>query len=115
MMKRLLLFLVAMAGFIMSCFPMILSGTYLFTGGDRQAFLDLLNKIPKERFYLFAVPMVIINFGCTCYLLWKVLYFGLVDNKPLPAPKKEVYYLEDDHLGEKISVLISSRPETSEI
>ena len=111
-MKRFILFLIVMAGFIMSCFPMILSGAYLFTGGDRQAFLDLLNKIPKENFWLFAVPMVIINFCCTAYLFWKVFEIGLGDNKPLP--KKEVYYLEDDNLQEKLQGLISMRPGTYE-
>jgi hypothetical protein len=107
---KLLKFFAVMALFIMSCFPLVLSSVYLFSGGNRQAFMDMLTKIPKERFWLFAVPMVIISYCASMCLLWKTFEIGLAE--PKPAPKKEVFYLEDDNLQEKLQGLISSRPGT---
>ena len=111
---KLLKFFALLALLIMSFFPLILSSVYLLTGGDRQAFLDLLNKIPKENFWLFAVPLLIICYACTCYLFWKLVDISVGTKKPEFIPKKEIYYLEDDHLGEKLSGLISRRPGTYE-
>ena len=108
---KLLKFFAILTLLIMSFFPLILSSVYLFTGGDRQAFLDLLNKIPKENFWLFAVPLLIICYACTCWLFWKLVDISVGTKKP---ELKEIYYLEDDHLGEKLQGLISKRPGTYE-
>lgn len=110
-MKRLFLLLAFMALLIMSFFPLILSSVYLFSGFDRQAFLDLLMKIPVRNFPYFAIPLLIICYACTLYLFWQVFYIGLVGKKPVP--KKEVYYLEDNNINEKISGMFV-RPEVDE-
>jgi hypothetical protein len=95
-MKKLLLLLVVMAGLIMSFIPLILTSTYLFTGFSRQALLDMLTKIPPERFWFFAVPWLIISYVACMWLFMKM--FSVAFEKP----RKKVYYLrqEDNKPGE---------------
>jgi hypothetical protein len=109
-MKKLLITLAMLAALIFSFFPLILTSTYLFTGFDRQAMLDLLTKIPARNFWAFAVPMLIGSYAVTMLLFYKTLERS-VYKKERQEPK-QIYYLEDQDLGDKLSGVIISRPET---
>jgi predicted membrane protein len=111
-MKRLILLLAMLAALIFSFFPLIIVSAYLFTGGDRQSMLDLLTKIPAHRFWLFAVPLTFSCFGATLWLFYKTFDYGLSRKEVIPE-KKQIYYLEDDNLGDKLTDVIISRPETT--
>jgi hypothetical protein len=93
---------------LMSFFPLTVFSVYLFTF-DKQSTIEFLTKIPKENFWLVMIPGIIMCYACTCYLFWKLVDMSHM-NHPKPLPKKEVFYLEDDNLGEKLSGLISVHP-----
>lgn len=111
-MKKLILLLALLTALIFSFFPLIIVSAYLFTGGDRQAMLDFILKIPAHRFWLFAVPLSFSCFGATLWLFYKTFEQGVFKKERLPEPK-QIYYLEDDRLGDKLSGVIISRPETT--
>lgn len=111
-MKKLILTLALLVALIFSFFPLILTSTYLFTGFDRQSMLDLLNKIPAKNFWAFAVPLLIGSYAVTMLLFYKALEQGVYKKEAIPEPK-QIYYLEDDSLGDKLSGVIISRPETT--
>jgi hypothetical protein len=90
-MKRLLLVLVLMAGLIMSFLPLVLASTYLFSGFSRQAFLEMLNKIPAGNFAFFAIPMLITSYASCMYLFFKIFLMSFEKPK-----KKIVYYLKEE-------------------
>ena len=111
-MKKLILTLALLTALIFSFFPLILTSTYLFTGFDRQSMLDLLTKIPAKNFWAFAVPLLIGSYAVTMWIFYKVFDYGLSRKEAIPE-KKQIYYLEDDSLGDKLSGVIISRPETT--
>jgi hypothetical protein len=87
---KILKLLAVMAGLIMSFIPLILVSTYLFTGFNRQALLDMLNKIPAERFWFFAIPWLILSYFSCMWLFMKM--FSVAFEKP----RKKVYYLRQE-------------------
>lgn len=106
-------FLFLVVAFFATFIPLVAFSAYLFTF-DKQALIDILIKIPKDRFWLFMIPAIIMCYGCTCWLFWKLVEMDrLIALPQKEVYYKEVYYLEDDHLSEKLSRLISVRPGTS--
>lgn len=82
-MKHLLKLLGVMSAMIISLFPMTIFSVYLFTGFEKQATIDLLNKIPVESFWMFMLPNVVILYCTSCWLFYKMFEtaFGKMTNK----------------------------------
>ena len=91
---------------LLSIFPLIFISTYVFTGCNKESFITVLQLIPANRFWLVGLPIFIMCFTCTSYLLWR--FFKLGTSKPkLLFKKKTIYRLEDTDIFEKLKELIS--------
>lgn len=105
-----IMIIITFASLLLSIFPLIFISTYVITGCSKESFITILQQIPADRFWLVGLPLFVMCYVCTVYLLWK--FFKLGANKPrllvsLLLEKKKVYRLEDDDIANKLSGLIS--------
>ena len=105
-----IMIILVFASLLLSIFPLIFISTYVVTGCSKESFITILQQIPADRFWLVGLPLFVLCYACTVYLLLK--FFKLGANKPrllisLLLKKKEVYRLEDDDIANKLSGLIS--------
>lgn len=83
-MKKLLLFLkmiVILIGFLSTMAVATFSSIYVFTGFSKDAYMQVMNKIPKETFGYIIIPTIIISFCVGVFLFKKLYNVGLSKNK----------------------------------
>lgn len=90
---------------LLSFIPLIFISTYAFTGCNKEAFIIVLQLIPANRFWMVGLPLFVMCYVCTLFLLRKFLKLGT--NKPELFKEKKVYRLEDADIFEKLKELIS--------
>jgi len=95
-----LIFVILLLSFI----PLIFISTYVFTGCSKESFIIILQQIPVDRFWLVGLPLFVMCYVITFYLLWRFFKFGI--REPELFKKKEIYHLEDSDINKKISELL---------
>jgi hypothetical protein len=92
---------------LLSITPTIFISTYVLTGFDKTNFINILQQMPAEKFWMLGLPIFFMCFICTTYLTWHFFSLGINGHKVLLKPKT-IYHLEDVDINEKLSGLISA-------
>jgi hypothetical protein len=92
---------------LLSLTPLIFISTYVLTGCEKESFITILQQIPADRFWLVGLPIFVMCYASTTYLLYR--FFKLGKNNPkLQFRKKIIYRLEDNDINEKLRELMSN-------
>jgi hypothetical protein len=89
---------------LLSIIPLVFITTYVFTGCEKESFIVILQQIPADRFWLVGLPLFVMCYVSTIYLLYK--FFKLGKNKPELFKEKTIYRLEDNDINEKLRDLM---------
>ena len=90
---------------LLSVIPLVFITTYVFTGCEKESFIVILQQIPADRFWLVGLPIFVMCYVSTIYLLYKFFKSG-ANNPKLLFKKKTIYRLEDDNINEKLRDLM---------
>jgi hypothetical protein len=105
--KTFLLIIITFASLILSFISLTFISTYVFTGCDKESFITILQLVPARIFYMIGIPLFIMCFVSTCYLLWKFIKLGASKPEAFKLRVKRIYHLDDLDLNEKLSGLIT--------
>jgi hypothetical protein len=97
--------IITFAVLLLSIIPLVFITTYVFTGYNKDSFIAILQLIPADRFWLVGLPLFVMCYVSTFYLLLK--FFKLGGNKRVLFKQKIVYRLEDADINDKLSELMS--------
>ena len=102
-----IMIIITFASLLLSIFPLIFISTYVFTGCNKESFITILQQIPANRFWMVGLPLFVMCFTITVYLIWKFFKIGASKPELFKRRIKKVYHLEDADINEKVSELIS--------
>lgn len=106
--KTFLLIIITFASLFLSFVSLTFISTYVFTGLSKESFITILQLVPARIFYMIGIPLFIMCFICTCYLLWKFIKLGASKPEAFKLRVKKSYHLDDLDLNEKLSGLITN-------
>jgi len=96
-MKKFIMFILTLAAFIFSLFPLMMAFIFVFAG--KQSMIDFITQIPPERFWLLGIPLFII---CMAASVGTLMYMISLSS---PHKVAKPLSVDDPDLSRKLSKL----------